>query len=350
MSIDYKVMTKLIMEEIQNSPHKISSESTLKNYAGHLNRFMKRTQLQKDDIFKKENRDAVVKYLSTKGGSTRNQICSALKKYSLVLGLKEAIDFTSQQMAIAIEIRNSEREKKRRTKKKNENWIDFEILKREFDLAYHYLKTVHQKQKFNEFSYDKTYRKYDNNLKTAFYLGLFVSNIEVNQPRRALDWTAMRVVNKEPSQDEDIFNYCVTKRGIPKKVVFYNYKTSKRYGRQEFNINNSLSEVMRWWIHYHKGIAGDYLLPQLNGKPISVAQFSNNIDKVISEFSDSDKKVRVNMLRNITITQLYKDTDVETLISKARNSGHTLQTAKEWYIKVNELKPDSLEALGNEDD
>jgi len=348
MSIDYIIMEKEILEMIQSSPHKLKNEKTAKNYSGQLKRLLSRTQLTKDNLFEKKNQDIIVDYLGRRGASTRNQICCALKKFSLVLGNGEAIEFSTQQMDLSIQMRKSKREKERTQIKKDENWIDCNTLKFEFNNAYEYLKNYNQKSnKLTWRKNGKSFKRYEEMLRTAFYLGLWVSDIEVNPPRRATDWTCMKYINtteekKLKDKEKDVNNYCVTLRGVPKRFIFFNYKTDNNYGKQTFPINEKLSFVVRCWYSYHSEIPGEYFLKKLDGKPKNVSAFGNDIDKVISQFSVQNKNVRVNMLRNIVITEIYKDIDITALCGLAESCGHRLVTAKNWYIKANNLPSESV--------
>ena len=342
MAINYMTMATKIMTKIQESPHKLKNDKTAANYAGHLKRIMKRLELSDENMFEKEHRERIVDYLGKKGASTRNQICCALKKYSIVLGVQEAIDFTAKQMELSIQLRNSEKEKKRIAQKKDDNWIDFAILKREFDIAYHCVSCRNTgKDKYTWRFQGRGHSLMKKDLERALYLGLFVSDIKMNLPRRAEDWTQMRITNKMPKQENDIHNYCLTVRGIPKTFVFYKYKTSGKYGRQEFPINDQLSFILRSWISFWKEVPGDYLIKKKDGKPMNSSQFGNLIDRIISQFGD-EKTVKVNMLRNIVITEVYKGIETQTLKSMARACGHTFETACSNYIKANNLPPETI--------
>jgi len=346
MSIDYIKMEKEIFEMIQSSSFKMKNEKTAKNYSGQLKRLLSRTALTKDNLFDKKNQDTIVEYLGKRGASTRNQICCALKKFSLVLGNGEAIEFSTQQMDLSIQMRKSKKEKERKEIKKDENWINFSTLKYEFQNAYAYLKQYNNNKKFLWKKNGRSFKRYEEMLRTAFYLGLWVSDIDMNPPRRATDWVCMKYINITDSKkledvEKDINNYCVTHRGIPKKFIFYNYKTDNKYGKQVFPINDKLQFVIRCWHSYHSELAGQFLIKKLDGKPKNVTAFGNDIDKVISSFSVQNKNVRVNMLRNIVITEIYKSIDISTLTSIAESCGHQLETAKNWYIKANNLPEDS---------
>ena len=71
------------------------------------------------------------------------------------------------------------------------------------------------------------------------------------------------------------------------------------------------------------------------------SQFGNLIDRIISQFGD-EKTVKVNMLRNIVITEVYKGIETQTLKSMARACGHTFETACSNYIKANNLPPETI--------
>ena len=350
MSNIYKDMATAIMEEIQESKYALKNIRTAANYAGHLKRLLSRTQLTKETLFLKKNQDKIISYLEKKGGSTRNQICCALKKYSVVLDIEEAINFSTQQMDLAIELRKSKIEQDRIMNKKNENWVDFNIIKFHYKNALSFIRYYNQikEHKFTWRLGTKTFPAYERNLKMAFHLGLYVSNIQYNPPRRSQDWTLMKVIPigmVKNIKEKDINNYCVTIRGVPKQVIFLKYKTSELYGKQEFDLNTDLQFIMRCWISYHQEVPGNNLISHPSGAAKNPSTFGKTIQKVMNDFVVGEKNIKVNMLRNICITELYKDIDVDALLNMAKMCGHTLETAKEHYIKSNKHKIELVENL-----
>lgn len=350
MSNIYKDMATAIMDEIQESKYALKNIRTAANYAGHLKRLLSRTQLTKETLFLKKNQDKIISYLEKKGGSTRNQICCALKKYSVVLNIEEAINFSSQQMDLAIEMRKSKMEQDRITNKKNENWVDFNVIHFHYKNALAFIKHYNE-MKEHKYTWrigTKTFPAYERNLNMAFHLGLFVSNIEYNPPRRSQDWTLMKVIPismVKNIKEKDINNYCVTIRGIPKQVIFLKYKTCDEYGRQEFDLNTDLQFIMRCWISYHSEIPGNNLISHPSGAAKNPSTFGKSIQKVMNDFVVGDKRVKVNMLRNICITELYRNVDVNCILKWATACGHTIETAKEYYIQNNKHKIELANSL-----
>ena len=83
-------------------------------------------------------------------------------------------------------------------------------------------------------------------------------------------------------------------------MVFNSYKTAKTYGRQEVDIPTALKTILNKWIKVNPT---DYLLFDTNYKPLSSVKLNQRLNKLFY-----GKKISVNMLRHIFLTDEFGDT------------------------------------------
>lgn len=333
-------MLESIKKIFTESAHPIKSQASLKNYSGHVNRLMSMMKLTNDDLGKEKTIPKILQYINIKkSASTRNQIVCAIKKYCLALGHKKLDNFFAKEVEKSIAIRKGEIEKKKIIEKKKKNWVNFKILKKRYELSLQIVKFYHKLD--TNLTIENTCSDYKDNLELAVMLGLYVSDIKLNPPRRAEAFYNCEVVKKTPKQKNDIKNYIVTSRNIPKKIILYRYKTFDKYGRQEYELNPDLSFLLKKWIEFYKNIPGKNLFKKLNGDKWGNTQFSIKIKKIIQKCCLEKKNISTNMLRNICITEMYKDVDVTDIPKLAKMSGHCFDTACEHYIQSNNLPTDT---------
>lgn len=110
-------------------------------------------------------------------------------------------------------------------------------------------------------------------------------------PRRSKDFTDFKIRNIDKDND----NYI--EKG---KMVFNSYKTAKTYGRQEVDIPTALKTILNKWIKVNPT---DYLLFDINYKPLSSVKLNQRLNKLFY-----GKKISVNMLRHIFLTDEFGDT------------------------------------------
>ena len=149
-------------------------------------------------------------------------------------------------------------------------------------------------------------------LQSYIILSLFV----LQPPRRSLDYTQMVVV---PSYDENMdkkFNYFDLKS---KKFHFCNYKTAGTYKTQTVPVSDKLYTLLK---KYRK--AG--LLLQRNDKALTSPDITHVLNKVF------DKKVSVNMLRNIFLSSKFGNESKE-LTQDVADMGTSVNSAMHQYIK-----------------
>ena len=125
-------------------------------------------------------------------------------------------------------------------------------------------------------------------------------------PRRNKDYCLMRVVNTFTPELDTGFNYLdLTK----KKMIFCNYKTSKKYGRYDLVIPRALMLVVNKYIKHR---ACKFPLDDNDNKPFlikpdgSALDKSNDITKTLNKVFG--KAIGSSMLRHIFLSDKYSAT------------------------------------------
>jgi len=214
-----------------------------------------------------------------------------------------------------------EQEKQQKTKSQDENWASMKELRKvmnkyKADIMERELLT---KQELNRKQFDLVQK--------WVVANLFLD--DENPPTR-LDYAPMKVIKEEDfeklSDDEkDDANYLVLKSRNKKYFHFGEYKTAKKYGANVIPVGKKLNSVLNIWLRINPT---DSLLLNSQGKP----QTANGLGKYITKvFEPTGKKIGVNMLRHIFITDLFAP-ELNEKQEVAKKMGHSVGT-QELYAK-----------------
>jgi hypothetical protein len=214
-----------------------------------------------------------------------------------------------------------EQEKQQKTKSQDENWASMKELRKvmnkyKADIMERELLT---KQELNRKQFDLVQK--------WVVANLFLD--DENPPTR-LDYAPMKVIKEEDfeklSDDEkDDANYLVLKSRNKKYFHFGEYKTAKKYGANVIPVGKKLNSVLNIWLRINPT---DSLLLNSQGKP----QTANGLGKYITKvFETTGKKIGVNMLRHIFITEKFEP-QLDEKQEVAKKMGHSVGT-QELYAK-----------------
>jgi hypothetical protein len=189
------------------------------------------------------------------------------------------------------------------TDAENKNWID----KSELDTVYNDVKS---KSKDNK-------QAYQNYVLLSFYY--------LHPPRRNKDYQLLKIAAKYNDTFSNEFNYLDIKN---KKFIFNNYKTAKKYNRQEIDINDELFQIIISYIKTLKLKDGDFILQDLNTgqgykNTNAITYLLNRIFK---------KKIGASMLRKMYLTDKYAEKESE-MKKDASNMGTSTSVMQTNYIK-----------------
>lgn len=176
---------------------------------------------------------------------------------------------------------------------------------------------------------EKTYEEIKANHKTdkqTFQNYLLLSLYYLQAPRRNKDYQLLKITSKYNDGLSNEFNYLDMKK---KKFIFNNYKTAKKYNKQEVEINEELIPILNSYIKVMKLKDGDFILNDLktNNQPF---KNTNAITILLNRIFK--KKIGASMLRKLYLTNKYGD-QVERLKEDMKAMGSSVEVASNNYIK-----------------
>jgi hypothetical protein len=124
------------------------------------------------------------------------------------------------------------------------------------------------------------------------------------------------------------FNYYDSKNN---KFIFYVYKTAGAYNVQELAVEPQLKEILKMYIKLSplKNEINPYLLCKYDGSEFNRNDIRNILNKIF------DKKISCSMLRNIYLSDRYKDS-LNELKNTATNMGTSPNIIQQKYVKLDD--------------
>jgi len=280
--------------------------SSIKTYLNILNSLGKKMNIDGDyETFYKKNSSKVLDFLQDEKPSRRKTILSALV---VLCGECDSTKKYRVQMMKDQETYMTEEKNQSRNETQQENWLSWNEIKHVFEELEKEVKPLLTKKIEN--LTDKNIKK----IQEYILLSLYV----LIPPRRSLDYTNFKIKDV----DQKIDNFYDVKK---KEFVFNTYKTSKKHGEQRVKIPVRLQSILKKWIAINPS---DMLLFSENGKELKQNQITNWLNKIF------DKKISVNMLRHIYITEnVLKDMPKLTHLEEvASDMGNTVNQQM-LYVK-----------------
>ena len=160
-------------------------------------------------------------------------------------------------------------------------------------------------------------------------LSLFV----LQPPRRILDYLVMYIVKKIPKEINPELNYLEISKQL---FHFNNYKTSGTYHTQTIVISDRLFTLLKLYIKIHpiKLSTSNTLVPLLcnyNGDAFTTGnQITRILNKIFLKYAG--KKISVNLLRNIFLTNKFKP-QMDELDTTAHDMGTSSNMIQNVYVK-----------------
>ena len=257
--------------------------------------------------------DRISKYAESTSRALYATALSALSLYKSTFA-KYYTFYLDKVKTKSTEFRQQEA-KHEKSEKQKENWLEWsEVLKARDELK---ANIDNLKKKIDNAEYDK--------LLQYVILALYT---EI-PPRRNKDYLDLYIVKKFKEGD-DTKNYLDL---TAKKLIFYTYKTSKKYGKQEVDVPDSLMTIVNLYLKYHpiwKTASNRKdpvkFLVTFDGTPISTVNFiTRTLNKIFK------KKVSSSMLRHIYLSDRFKD-DTNERQKVAVEMGHSIGQQSD-YIK-----------------
>ena len=144
-------------------------------------------------------------------------------------------------------------------------------------------------------------------------------------PPKRLDYNVKIVKKKDEIKDDD--NYLLNESKNNKTFIIQDYKTSNKYGTQEFIVPKKLNSIINLWLKFNNS---GFLLINNRGGRLS----SNGLGKMIAKvFAPSGKQITLNLLRKITISELIDMDAIKKNKKLAREMGHSTNIQQSVYYK-----------------
>ena len=201
----------------------------------------------------------------------------------------------------------------KKTQKQKDNWLSWdEVLEIKKKLKQKAVISS-QEDQVNKNEYNTLL----DNLVLSFYVNM--------PPRRSKDFAIMKI--QQPNEElNDTDNYLT----LENYLVFNDYKTDKKYGKQEIDINKNaeLMEDLNLYLMHRKEQENEYnLLLKFNGRKFNEI---NDITRILNNIFK--KNVSVNMLRAIYITDKFAENKNE-MEDVASDMGHSVGIQQSIYNK-----------------
>lgn len=307
------------MDEVINTIKKNRNitESTLNTYKRHLNKILKMAQTE--DITILENPKKIIDLLINSESSP-----SSIRAYlaSLVVYMDTHGKNADEYRKVMNEYIQKEKEKNNtheKTETQKQNWTTLKELQ---DVVQNYEDKI-KKEKITK---REKLNKKENELFQKYILGmLYVGDVDKHPPIR-LDYSPMKIITEEEyiknyDNKPSKINYLVIKSRNKKYFAFHNYKTIKTHGIKKIPISQKINTALNKYLKY----TNEYLFENNQNRPLS----SNALGKLITKtFEPTGKKISVNMLRHIFISEKYPPEKIKEQQKDASNMFHSTDTQK----------------------
>ena len=248
-----------------------------------------------------------------------NSLSSILFPLKEKKGFKKVYEFYNskgKELNTKVSDKNSSGEK---TETQKDNWIEWsDVIKIRNDL-HDEVDKIKLKKNITEKDYETLLK----NLVISLYTYL---------PPRRNEYQSLLLTPTEKELDENKNYYVIDEH----KIILNNYKTSKKYGKQEIEIPDDLKDAVRNYLQFHtlyssnKKKKKQFEIPFLvnrNGEPlVQVNSLTRILNKVFK------KNIGASMLRHIYLSDKYGD-EIEEMKDDAESMGHSLNQQKDYVKK-----------------
>lgn len=268
-------MTLIIDTIKENRPN--LSPNTVKTYNSILQALHKKVFPEKEiNLANFKNVKKIMESLKDKSPSTRKTTLSAL---FILTNVPEY----QNQMKEDIKTYKEDVAKREMTEKQKESFLSQDEIKAKLEELR--VQAEHLYKKGTALT-PADINQIQNYIILALASGVYVP------PRRSLDFTAMKVNNKNINKEKD--NYMEKS-----KFVFNQFKGSDKKGKQEIPIPKPLQAILKKWLTVHNN---DYLLFDVNGNPLNSVKMTQRLNRILKDGS------AINTLRHSYLSSKYQDT------------------------------------------
>ena len=200
-------------------------------------------------------------------------------------------------------------EKQEMTDTQKENWLSEDLLKLKYEELKKDATTLFKRENLTS----KELQRIQNYILLCLYSGQFI------EPRRALDYTAMKIKSIDNEKD----NYIDMKT---KKFVFHQFKTVKSKGVQSMSIPNELMIIIRKWLKIN---TNDTFLIDNRGKPLNSVTLNQRLNQIFD-----GKKISINAFRHTYLTKKFGNTlELNKQIAETMDAMGSSSNMLQNYVK-----------------
>ena len=305
-------------------------ESTLKIYKNMLNRLSEKLNVEFSMDMFKDKQNEILEYLSSLSNSVKKKLIATImvaispKKNEPIEKYKSLYDnlknMLNKENAIYLESVSNNK----KSEKDEKNWTTMSELHK---VRERLLK--HIKAKGYNFKTDKGVDS-----KKDFFLiqKYLIASLYTLLPPRRLIYSDMKMVDKKefdkiPQEVKDKNAYLVNVNKSRK--YFYYGKDADKSATDEaviIEVPKSMNNLLNFWISINKK---EHLLLNNQGQKLS----KNNLSKEVrSIFSNKTKKISVNLIRKIFVSEKFADVNKEKK-EIAEQMNHSVNVADNFYAK-----------------
>lgn len=293
-----------------------ATEGTKQNYLKNLIRLNDGNEI-KNFNFLKKTEDILQKISHLKPNSQRTYLIAIVSTLKDLKGFDMAHKF---YYGLMMDMNKALKDNTTKSDTQMANWISQdEVMQRYNDMSEQVVPLLHMK---------KVNAKQWSDILDFIVFSLYT----LQQPRRNKDYQLMMVIKSTKDFDDNYkdFNYW-----MDGWFLFYNYKTKGTYNLQEIEVNPELQEILKLYVRLHplKKQKKYPLLVDYEGQPLLQV---NDITRILNRIFK--KKIGVSMLRNIYLTDKFKE-PMQELKDTAKAMGTSSNTIQNNYVKVDDSMP-----------
>lgn len=210
-----------------------------------------------------------------------------------------------------IKAKEAETDKQELTDKQKANWLTQEAIQERLDELKHE----------SAFIYKKATKTSGDLQRLQAYIILNLYGGQLIAPRRALDFTALKIHGDIDMQKDNYIDF----KG--KRFVFNQFKTVRSHGQESLAIPTALMSILKKWIEANPH---EWLLIDGKGQQLDSVTLNQRINKI---FPDK-KNIGVNGFRKVYLTHKFGDTiKVNKELSAAMKEMGSSTSVANSYIK-----------------
>lgn len=318
-----KINSENITEKIQESRPNLKPNS-IKQYQTHLNKLKKIFDTDNYDFLSEPNE--VIEKLSDKHYTSQRNTLNAIIILLLALNHDERFDDLIQDYQKIRDKLNDkyveDQQSGKISEKQKNNFVELKEIGSMIDTMAKEIKTQNLKRK-------ETLNGKEKELLMVYTIFSFLSRYPLRNDLAGMKYISKTNYNKLTEDDKKEGNFLVKNKN-KLNMILNEYKTSKKYGEKNIQIDPEISKILRMYIKATDKKVGDVVFVSSRGTPIS----RNGISQLLIKTSQKylNKSISTTMMRKIVVSDKFGDLSKEQK-ELADVMGHDVSTQNLVYNK-----------------